>query len=1053
MKGGFQMKTKNICFQRGLIAVMIFLVLLSTSATRSLLTYAAMINGFLGVETSNIVTAGTNGAQDSVYYKSEFGEFNSANLQRLEEEAFEQNRNEVREGSVLLKNKSEALPLASSERKVTLFGHASYEPLYRTFAAGSSLTSVPEKTTDLKEALEGVGFQVNGTLWNAYADDPAAKYEKSHAGAGGPGGGEKSDTVAVLAGAATGTENPGSFYEKYASSWANDYNDVAIVMISRQGSESTDVLVSEPDDDGSGPISGLALHKNEKDMLSLISASGFKKVIVLVNSPYAMELGWLDDYDIDACLWISTPGSVGLEAVAEILTGAVNPSGQLADTFAANSLSSPAVANGNGNTPKWANVDDIHNSGILTEGTGQHPLDNANVVSFVNVQQENIYIGYKYYETRYADGITGQGNALSPVGSFASNGNAWSYADEVCYPFGFGLSYTEFSQEIEDVKYSEEADSYDVQVKVTNIGSVPGKKSVLLYAQTPYGDYEKQNKIEKSAIAIVGYGKSKALSPNESETLTIPVDRYLLASYDSNSAEGYVISGGAYYFAVGDSSHEALNNILSSQGFTNLTDFDGSAVTGDKNAVKTVSSGLPESNSNPDAHSYSHSAATGKRVTNLFDYVDYNYYKDETGKTINYLSRQDWPGTFPVKPAEVDLAGFTMESLMNGNVYSTSADAPSVASFSQNQNANLTFVMMKDVPWDDEATWNKFLDQFTLEELAQFVKDMPGNFTMEKIALPEIRHADGCDSAVSSFPDTLGYGDDVTQNTYNAGLGGVVYTSLLTASYNKDLQKRRGELMAEEMLFSRINLSSTGGGNLRRTPFSGRNAEYFSEDPNLCSFVGEIEMGAMQDKGVIGGPKHFAGNDQEYMRLGVTVFSTEQALREGSLRGFEYVLRSDKANLHNTMTTNVRLGTKWTPLNKELLTDVLRGEWGFTGTTNTDASFTWPTGFVGNIIPALMAGTDNNFGNTKDDASVRYLNYIKENNDGDMVLRLREVVKNCIYAWSRSAGINGLSSDAAIVHVTPAWIYAVYGVDILLGLLFLFTVFIFVKHLRKVSNM
>jgi beta-glucosidase len=1066
------MRGKRLAIRRGLTAILTFLLVLSIVSTNALLNYAAMISGFLGTSSSKIVTTGDT--QDTVYYKSEFGDYNSDNLAKLEEAAFEHNRNEVREGSVLLKNVASALPLAESERKVTLFGHASYEPMFRTFAAGSTLTSVPEKTTDLREALESKGFQINQTLWDAYADDPAAKYEKSHAGGGGggapagggagaggasapagaggagapargPGGGEITIENGVKAGGATGTENPGNFYEKYASSWEEDYNDAAIVVISRQGSESADILVSEPDDDGSGPISGLALHKNEKDMMDVVASSGFGKIIVLVNSPYAIELGWLDDYSVDACLWISTPGSAGFGGVAEILTGIVNPSGQLADTFAADSLSSPAVVNGNGNTPKWANVDEIHDSGILTDGTGQHPLDNENVVSYVNTQQENIYIGYKYYETRYADGVTGQGDALSSVGAFASQGSGWNYADEVCYPFGFGLSYTTFSQEIESVKYDEATDTYDVNVKVANVGGVPGKKAVLLYVQTPYGDYEKQNNVEKSAVVLVGYEKSKLLAAGESETLTITVDRYLLASYDQTLAKGYILSGGTSYFAVGGSAHDALNNILSAQGYTGLTDFDGSSIPGNPNGAKTIPTGLPESNNTPDTQAYSHSAATGMRVTNLFDYADYNYYRNDTGETIKYLSRQDWSGTFPVKPAEVLLKGAEMETLMQGNVYTTSADAVPVNSINQNQTNNLTFVMMKDVPWEDEATWNSFLDQFTLEELASFVKDMPGNFPMDKIALPEIRHADGCDSAVAAFPETLGYGENETPNTYNAGLGSVVYSSLFTASYNKDIQKRRGELMAEEMLFSKINISSTGGGDLRRTPFSGRNAEYYSEDSNLCSFVGEIELGAMQERGVIGGPKHFTANDQEFMRLGVNIFTTEQALREGSLRGFEYVLRSDKANLHNTMTTNVRIGMKWTPLNKELLTDVLRGEWGFTGTTNTDASFTWPNGFVGNIIPALMAGTDNNFGNTKDDASQRYLAYINEHNDGDMVLRLREVVKNCIYAWSHSAGVNGLSSNITIVTVTPGWIYAVYAIDAILAFLLALSAVLFVR--------
>lgn len=1003
----------------GITSIMSFLTIIAVLATTVLQDYSGILNQYLGIATTQIIEKeGEN--EDTIYYKSEFGEFTSENLKKVDEAAFEQTRNEAREGSTLLKNSNDALPLGDDETRVTLFGHASWNPLYRTYAAGSSLTTDPEWTTDLKEALEAEGFKINETLWNAYADDPAIR-PADERGKGG---------------SATNTENPGSFYEKYSDSWANDYNDVAIVVIARQGGESTDMAVSEQNDSKDEMISSLALHDNERQMMDIVSKGSFGKVIVLINSPYAMELGWLDEYDVDACLWISTVGSSGFTGVAEILSGEVNPSGLLTDTWAADSLSSPAVANGNGNTPMWENMDEIHDSGIVTDGTDQHPLDSEVVIGYVNVQQENIYVGYKYYETRYADVIMGEGDAASSVGAFVSTGDIWNYSEEVCYPFGFGLSYTTFSQEITSVRYNSDSDTYDVTVNVTNTGDVAGKKAVVLYAQTPYGEYERTNYVEKAAVQLVGYDKTDMLEPGDSEEIIITVDRYLLASYDDNYAKGYILSGGDYYFAVGDSSHDALNNILSVQGYDELVDYDGNAVEGNANAVTKIETGVPSDNSNPDAQVYSHSQATGYTVTNLFDYADYNYWEEDTGVTVDYLTRQDWSGTFPTEAAKVVIKGEGMENLLQGNVYETAEDAPSVDSFTFGANNGLTFAMMKDVAWEEDIMWNKFLDQFTLEELASMVKDMPGNYAIESIALPEIQHSDGCDSSVGrGYLEEIGWGDQKETNTYNAGRGSVVYTSLLAATYNPDLQVRRGELMAEEMMYAGINVSCTGGSDIRRTPFSGRNAEYFSEDANLTSLVGAYEMGTMQGKGVIGGPKHFAGNDQEYMRLGVTVFTTEQAFREGSLRGFEYVLRKDKADLHYTMTTNVRIGMKWTPLNSELLTDVLRDEWGFAGTTNTDSSFKWPNGFTSNIVPALMAGTDTNYGNTTDDPSNVYLTYLKENDDGNVVLRLREVAKNCIYAWSRSCGINGLSSSSEIVTITPTWEIAVRYIDIALVVL------------------
>ncbi len=1005
---------------QGLAAVMSASLIGTCFIADGLMTNADSLNSYFGIRTSEVVTTeGEEGA--SIYYESEFGDFTSESLKKLDEATFEQARNEMREGAVLLRNENSALPLKSTERRVTLFGHASYNPLYRTYSAGSHLCEDPEWTVSLKEALEAEGFSVNETLFNAYANDPATRPQDKR----GKGGN------------ANNTENPWSFYQDYESSWKADYNDIAIVTIARQGGEGVDMATSEPDDIGSpteGNISSLALHYNERQMIENVMKAGFGKVIVLINSPYTMGLGWLSEYNVDGALWISTVGSVGFTGVAEILTGKVNPSGQLSDTWAADSLSAPAMANSSGNTPTWANFDEIYNSGIITDGKGLTPWDGAGVVSYVNVQIEGIYVGYKYYETRYADAIMGQGGATSNVGAFVSSGNTWNYSDEVCYPFGFGLSYTTFNQSIDKVSYDSATDTYSVEVKVTNTGDVAGKKAVLVYAQTPYGQYERENLVEKSAIQIVGYEKTDTLKPGDSETVTVTVDRYMLASYDTNNAEGYVLSGGDYYFAVGDSSHEALNNILALRGYTGLIDHDGNAYTAEKNGAKQVRAGLPSSNSEPDTKAYSHSAATGARVTNQFDYADYNHFSKDTGITVTYLTRQNWAGTFPTKAAEVTIKGSEMENLMQGNTYTKAEGAPSVDSFTFGAENGLTAVMMKDVPWEDDVTWDLFLDQFTIEELAMQVKSTPGFYEDETAVIPAIGGGDACDSA-GNLPMTVGYGDQAVENTYYPGRGGVVYPSLLAATFHRDIQQRRGELMAEAWMYNNTCFACTGGGNIRRTPFSGRNAEYYSEDSNLNSLIGEIHCGAMMKKGVSGGPKHFATNDQEFQRMACSQFCTEQALREGSLRSFEYALRDDRGGLLYTMTCNMRIGVLWTLQCEEILTNVLRDEWGFKGITVSDCSFKFSPGFTSNRVEALMAGNDMGYANTADFASNAYLEYMQNTDDGNVVAQLRRVVKSKYYMISRTCGINGLSSNMKIVQITPAWeigvCAAVAGVSLL----------------------
>ena len=293
----------------------------------------------------------------------------------------------------------------------------------------------------------------------------------------------------------------------------------------------------------------LALQESEKKMLEEVTAH-FDDVIVLINSSYAMELGWLEEYDIDACLMIGAIGYRGFNAVSDILTGATNPSGRLADTWAADSFSAPAMQNFGDYT--FANAEAINEQ----IGTGN------NATKYV-VETEGIYVGYKYYETRYEDAVLGQGNASSAAGTFAS-ASSWDYDEEVCFPFGYGLSYTQFTQELEGVRETE--DTFEVTVKVTNSGGVPGRSVVQVYAQTPYTDFDKENGIEVASVELVGFDKTEELAANASEEVVISVDKEDLTHYDSFVNKTFIMEAGDYYLAVGDNAHDAVNNILGRQG-------------------------------------------------------------------------------------------------------------------------------------------------------------------------------------------------------------------------------------------------------------------------------------------------------------------------------------------------------------------------------------------------------------------------------------------------------------------------------------------------------
>lgn len=496
--------------------------------------------------------------------------------------------------------------------------------------------------------MKDVGFSINDTLYDAYKNSSTSRVASNNLTiSGGPNSTGDFNAAPVLG------EEPKSFYTaQLQQSWENDYNDVAIVMLAREGGEDCEMMMEDPDG-----ISALALHQDEKDMLAMIRDSGkFSKIVVLLNSAYPMELGWMDEYNVDACLWIGDPGQRGFEGVANLLTGKENPSGHLTDTYAANSLSSPAAYTQSQNVAEWSNVDEVLNSGIVTDS----PLH----VSYTATQAEGIYVGYKYYETRYEDSILNPASGASGT-TGSSFGGGWNYAAEVTYPFGYGLSYTTFEQTLNSVSYDADQDMFTATVTVKNTGSVSGKSVVQLYVQTPYGDYEKQNAVEKSAVQVIGYGKTDELKPGQSEQVTVTMDRYMMASYDYTNAKGYILSAGDYYLALGDNAHDALNNILAAKGASGMVDQDGNTVEG--NAAKTYRWNYDTL----DTESYRYSV-TGEEVTNQFDDCNANYWQEGS---VTYLTRQDWNGTFPTKAPAITCTEEMMQ-ILQGELYTKPEDSP-----------------------------------------------------------------------------------------------------------------------------------------------------------------------------------------------------------------------------------------------------------------------------------------------------------------------------------------------------------------------------------------
>jgi len=862
------------------------------------------------------------------------------------------------EGSVLLRNENDALPLAPNA-SVTLFGFAAATPVYHGGSGGP-----PNDGINLYDAMKEEGFQVNEAVYNAIV---AANGTRTKTGLIG--------------------EIPASAYAGTESSYASGYNDAAIYVMSRFGGEEGDLNHGLQGDWQEGPVGvpELSLHQEEIDTLNLIRDSGkFGKIIVVVNSGYAMDLGWLADYGVDACLWIGYPGNYGMTGVARLLGGHADPSGRNAITYAADSLSSAAMQNAGDFT--FDNLTGLYKNKYL-------------------VYAEGIYVGYKYYETRYQDQVLGINNAAGPKGVYASKDGAWNYADEMVFPFGAGMSYASFTQELLNVNWDKSTHTVTAQVKVTNNGSAAysgeSKDVVQMYVQLPY----EAGQAEKSAIQLADFAKTSALASGESETVTLEFSDYIFAVYDSAAQNGaassktgcYVFDPGEYYFAIGDNAHDALNNVMAAKGVTGMFDTGGNPVEGDSAKVhKDELAAL-------DNVTYAVSPYTGEVVSNHFEDRDINYF---VPGSVTYMTRSDW-NTFP-DPVSNLTATPEIQNLMENFQYEKPADAPDISAYQYKQDNGISFVEMKDVDFDDPK-WESFIDQLTPSELAQITGDKMGMDMIESIALPAYAGGDGPDGHQ----------------------GGVLFNAEMVAAstFSREMLEQRGKFFAEESYWIGFRQIYSPGGNIHRTPYSGRNYEYYSEDANMSYICGEIQTKAMAEGGCVGTFKHFCGNDQETNRHGVATFLTEQAYREVPLRGFEGGLQAGHSMA--TMTAYNRIGCIPASADYATMTTVLREEWGFTGINITDSSKD-SASYMG-TADCIAAGTCqfNNDPGRVPEAS----NLLVKEKDGFIWGKLREVAKYYLYTMSRSNLVNGLSITETVQNYTPWWKPALTGLNIAIGVL------------------
>ncbi len=880
------------------------------------------------------------------------------------------------EGAALLMNEGNALPLAAGS-KVSCFSNSSVNLVYGGTGSGNIDAS---KANTLKDALINSGFEVNDTLWKFYSET-AAEYLR-------PVGG-----VVSLEAAKT-SECPWNVYTDDIKKSIAGYGDAAIVTFSRVGGEGADLSFET--------VNYLALDENEKEMMENVKAmkdaGTIKKIIVLINSANPLQVDFLkeNEYGVDACLWIGDVGISGIDAVAEILAGNVVPSGSLVDTYCYDNYSSPAMANFVPTTYVG------YEEGIIP----------ANASTYM-IYQEGIYVGYKYYETRYEDYVMGTGNAGDYV-----------YSDVVAFPFGYGLSYTEFEYSDMETKYNKTTDQFEITLKVTNTGKeYSGKETVQIYAQTPYTAYDEEHGVENASVALCGFGKTGMIAPGASETITIYVDKRELASFDSYGAGTYILDVGEYYFTAATDAHDAVNNILTAKGYT-AANTDG-RMDGEGNADLVFSF----VNGKFDDTTYAVSL-NGTAITNQLSDADINLY-DGVNEEITYLSRKDWTGTWPTEILKITLTEKLIAALQDVQYDPADYEAVEMPAMGADNGLKLVDMIGKDF---DDPEWQKLLDQVTFEEMVSLIGDaFHWTMPVESVHAPATRDENG--------PQGL------TASLFSGGvaLKATAFTSedVMAATFNTDLMTEIGRVMGNNCLEAGIACLYGPGNNTHRTPYGGRNFEYYSEDAFLAGEMSKYEVAAMAEAGVFVVMKHFALNDSEQDRIGLGVWINEQAAREIYLKAFQAPIEEADAGV---MTAYTRWGAIWSGGNRGLMHNILREEWGKIGLNITDNVLTT---YV-NGVDGLMAG-----GVTAYDAMMPYVvDQLPEyKKDPVIVQAMREATHHNLYSIANSNGMNGMGADTTIKIVKESEVVSVCRIGaILLGLCFLASLFMWIRGVRTLRK-
>ena len=1007
---------------RGLAALMTCLMVLSIVGTGVANTYRGALDDTLGTE--SYVTINDNSA---ARFKTDY-----ATIEDMAAAARDIAIREGEEGTVVMKNDNGVLPLKANAN-VALFGLAAYN-VYGPKGGNADAAS-------LADALAGAGLNVNETLKDYYMTNIINMHTEMRANRW------------------TGKEVPTTVYDHMYVSAPGDWTTYQIAEVPPAEFEALGVpanwkeaiakdsigicVFARGAGEGNTYKPGSALNyageatgedplKLSADELAVVEAAKetCSKVIVLLNTGNNMMIADIAEggsHEVDGICYIGCPNDYQTIGIANVLTGKVNATGALASAFVRDHQSIPAVQNVGGDYFADYEIvcrnDDPRYPGkeIGNIGTGSFGgADTYNGGMYI-VEAEGIYVGYKYYETRYFDAVMGQGNANSAAG--ATQGSAWNYGDEMLYTFGHGLSYLDYTQTIKSVTVDRSVNgNITAVVEVKNNSNQDGKFLTQLYVQQPYTDYDRTNLVEKSAVMFLNSAKvDVAAGTSKDVTITIPT-KYL-ASYDANNAKTYILDAGDYYFTAAAGAHEAVNNILAAQGKTVA---DGMDAAGSKAVVSWKLDQLDNT---------TFAIANNTTVTNVADDADLNYWLPGT---VTYLTRQDW-NTFPINYNKLNLKIADSPKKdqwiaeMRGETY-TISDTGAAAEAVPGPKFAASEIGAEQLNNINDPYWDKLVHAITIDEaVGAVIHGGSRSDTLTNIDNPVVIQNEG-PTGISA-----GYTDEATGKTYKFNVNS---QTLLGCSFNPELAYQWGLVEGNSCLWvERYDLWGSGL-TLNRTPYNGRNYEYISEDPMLTNVIGREVIQGCSDKGIINGPKHMGFNDQEHNRAGISAYMTEQKFRETDLRGFEGAL-SDAFGMGVMIAFN-RIGATNASHHVGMIQKIVRGEWGFKGLISTDMMnnylyFNAESMVMAGITQVADFAADNshiNLGEGGVDAVWPHISLETVSKDSNLVEQARENLKYQLYIFANSAILN-ISTQRVNTWWDTALTVTTYASSILAVLFFL----------------